>query len=77
MLQAESWAIDQTLILGVVILCSIGLVMVSSATLDYSYEKTGSSFHFIARHPLTNMTLFSTDFLISSGKLLTNPSRLN
>jgi len=50
MLQAESWAIDQTLILGVVILCSIGLVMVSSATLDYSYEKTGSSFHFIARH---------------------------
>jgi len=52
MLQAESWAIDQTLILGVVILCSIGLVMVSSATLDYSYEKTGSSFHFIARHSI-------------------------
>ena len=24
--------------------------MVSSATLDYSYEKTGSSFHFIIRH---------------------------
>jgi len=52
MLQAESWAIDQTLILGVVILCSIGLVMVSSATLDYSYEKTGSSFHFIAKHSI-------------------------
>ncbi len=55
-LQTESWAIDQTLILGVVILCSIGLVMVSSATLDYSYEKTGSSFHFIARH-LIYMTI--------------------
>jgi len=26
--------------------------MVSSATLDYSYEKTGSSFHFIARHSI-------------------------
>ena len=49
-LQTESWAIDQTLILAIVILCSIGLVMVSSATLDYSYEKTGSSFHFITRH---------------------------
>ena len=30
--------------------------MVSSATLDYSYEKTGSSFHFIARH-LIYMTI--------------------
>ena len=49
-LQTESWAIDQTLILAIVILCSIGLVMVSSATLDYSYEKTGSSFYFITRH---------------------------
>ena len=51
-LQTESWSIDQTLILSIVILCSIGLVMVSSATLDYSYEKTGSSFYFITRHSI-------------------------
>ena len=49
-LQTESWSIDQTLILAIFTLCAIGLVMVSSATLDYSYEKTGSSFHFIIRH---------------------------
>ena len=38
------------MILAIFILCSIGLVMVSSATLDYSYEKTGDSFHLITKH---------------------------
>ena len=68
-LQTESWAIDQTLILGVVILCSIGLVMVSSATLDYSYEKTGSSFHFIARHLIYMAIGLITASIISRIKL--------
>jgi len=69
MLQAESWAIDQTLILGVVILCSIGLVMVSSATLDYSYEKTGSSFYFIARHLIYMMIGLVSASILSRIKL--------
>ena len=68
-LQTESWAIDQTLILGVVILCSIGLVMVSSATLDYSYEKTGSSFHFIARHLIYMIIGLITASILSRIKL--------
>ena len=68
-LQTESWAIDQTLILGVVILCSIGLVMVSSATLDYSYEKTGSSFHFIARHLIYMAIGLITASILSRIKL--------
>ncbi len=68
-IQTESWAIDQTLILGVVILCSIGLVMVSSATLDYSYEKTGSSFHFIARHLIYMAIGLITASIISRIKL--------
>ena len=38
--------------LSIIILCAIGLVMVSSATLDYSYQKTGGSFYFIIRHTI-------------------------
>ncbi len=68
-LQTESWAIDQTLILAVVILCSIGLVMVSSATLDYSYEKTGSSFHFITRHSIYMILGLVSASILSRVKL--------
>ena len=46
----ESRDYDQTLILSLVILLSIGLVMVSSATLDFSYEKTGNTFYFTLKH---------------------------
>jgi len=47
---SETRGLDQIMILAIFILCSIGLVMVSSATLDYSYEKTGDSFHLITKH---------------------------
>ena len=52
LLQGESRNIDQTLMLSIIILCAIGLVMVSSATLDYSFQKTGESFYFIIRHAI-------------------------
>ena len=68
-LQTESWDIDQTLILAVVILCSIGLVMVSSATLDYSYEKTGSSFYFIIKHSLYMLLGLVSASILSRIKL--------
>ncbi len=68
-IQTESWDIDQTLILAVVILCSLGLVMVSSATLDYSYEKTGSSFHFITRHSIYMILGLVSASILSRVKL--------
>ena len=43
--------------------------MVSSATLDYSYEKTGSSFHFIARHLIYMAIGLITASILSRIKL--------
>ena len=43
--------------------------MVSSATLDYSYEKTGSSFHFIARHLIYMIIGLITASILSRIKL--------
>ena len=47
---SESRDLDHTLIMSLVILLSIGLVMVTSATLDFSYEKTGNPFYFTIKH---------------------------
>ena len=50
LLISESRDLDHTLIMSLVILLSIGLVMVTSATLDFSYEKTGNPFYFTVKH---------------------------
>ena len=43
--------------------------MVSSATLDYSYEKTGSSFHFITRHSIYMILGLVSASILSRVKL--------
>ena len=50
LLISESRDLDHTLIMSLVILLSIGLVMVTSATLDFSYEKTGNRFYITIKH---------------------------
>ena len=47
---SESRDLDHTLILSLSILVAIGLVMVTSATLDFSYEKNGNPFSFTIKH---------------------------
>tara|TARA_B100000586_G_scaffold96958_1_gene69271 strand:- start:23893 stop:25047 length:1155 start_codon:yes stop_codon:yes gene_type:complete len=49
---SESRDIDHTLILSFAALTGIGFVMVTSATLDYSYQKTSNPFFFIFKHSI-------------------------
>ncbi len=49
---SESRDIDHTLILSFAALTAIGFVMVTSATLDYSYQKTSNPFFFIFKHSI-------------------------
>jgi len=49
---SESRDIDHTLILSFAVLVAIGFVMVTSATLDYSYQKTSNPFFFIFKHSI-------------------------
>jgi cell division protein FtsW len=49
---SESRDIDHTLILSFAALAAIGFVMVTSATLDYSYQKTSNPFFFIFKHSI-------------------------
>ena len=49
---SESRDIDHTLILSFAVLAAIGFVMVTSATLDYSYQKTSNPFFFIFKHSI-------------------------
>jgi len=49
---SESRDIDHTLILSFAVLTAIGFVMVTSATLDYSYQKTSNPFFFIFKHSI-------------------------
>ena len=49
---SESRDIDHTLILSFAALIGIGFVMVTSATLDYSYQKTSNPFFFIFKHSI-------------------------
>ena len=49
---SESRDIDHTLILSFAALVAIGFVMVTSATLDYSYQKTSNPFFFIFKHSI-------------------------
>ena len=47
---SESKGIDHTLVICFVALLSIGLIMITSATLDYALQETSNPYHFITKH---------------------------
>jgi cell division protein FtsW (lipid II flippase) len=47
---SESQGIDHTLIICFVALLSIGLIMITSATLDYAADEKSSPYYFITKH---------------------------
>ncbi len=65
----EGLGIDKVFITCVFILLSIGLVMITSATLDQAYQKLNNPFHFTIKHSIYLLLGISFAYVISHIKL--------
>ena len=66
---SESQGIDHTLIICFVALLSIGLIMITSATLDYALDEKSNAYYFITKHLIYLSMGILLSIIISKIKL--------
>tara|TARA_Y100000590_G_scaffold423239_1_gene528850 strand:+ start:39738 stop:40898 length:1161 start_codon:yes stop_codon:yes gene_type:complete len=65
----DGLGVDKTFVTCVIILLSIGLVMITSATLDQAYQKLNNPFHFTIKHSIYLVLGIFTVYITSQIKL--------
>ena len=66
---SESQGIDHTMIICFVALLSIGLIMITSATLDYALEVKSNAYYFISKHLIYLLMGIILSIIISKIKI--------